>query len=342
MHLVPAAISDSISRNSSRHRAVVQRPGMEPVMEDGTDLYATSLQLPSPPASPNQSQRDWRTNTSTRRPSLTGSQAAPTSLPFRPRSSTGPSFPLTSAFQTSMLRSGMQSTPHTSTTQRYPSITTSPPPHEPSRSGSALLGSNPQVESVTKASRPVDPFRRLSTTDIRHRHPLQASAEPSASPPSSEQRAFLYPPESLRKPQYQEAGGSSSHRQGTSVSGSIHPSQSQSSHTRSSADTTRTGPSMVVSNQQQSHVQQQQQPALVKRKDSLALRPLPLSSFLHSPPHSPPSGPTARSRSNSVRTERSLPVYIPPLDPIPPLNFEHKYSPEDPEQKEGSQRKLKP
>ena len=100
-----------------------------------------------------------------------------------------------------------------------------------------------------------------------------------------------------------------------------------------------------------------QQPAFVPKKDSLALKPLPVSALLHSPPHSPPrsshssresSGslgvsqfahmsrsragsiasvaPRAPSREGSLYEGRSgrtgsSRAYLPPVEALPPMEF---------------------
>ena len=188
---------------------------MAPVPED-TDADehadARSLQLPSPPASPDGPTTQASSSSSRRRPSLSGRQPAPTAaLPHRPRAGTGPSvaLPLTAAFQTSVLRSGSSSVSTSASNspsasvpgagwgaatpgagadpshgghhqhRRFPSITaaraTSPPrasDHERIRPSSvAVRAPLPPAD---------DPLRRMSTTDIRQRHPYAAASSSSA------------------------------------------------------------------------------------------------------------------------------------------------------------------
>ncbi|KAH9856045.1 hypothetical protein C2E23DRAFT_563976 [Lenzites betulinus] len=441
---------------SSRHRPTTQKPGMEPVLEDSTpDAYAyaetRSLQLPSPPASPEQPQPyphfraspssaahlstaslsnpnaapapapSTSSSASRRRPSLTASQSAPTAtMPYRPRSSTGPAIPLTAAFQTSVLRSGSQSTAASSAASaghhRYPSIVTSPLALPPPSSLSAVPHRDatgrvrPSSVSVATGSsssstgaggllspdspemaRPSDAFRRMSTTDIRHRRPSQAGAGTEQNEP----RAFLRTADAARTTQIQP--GLAYDPRAASMSGgpggpsfttppphplsppALSPTPPRLSvHTRgasmapssatwrgsSSSHSSALSPQQPIpyqqyhqqyqqqqqqqyqQQQQQSQQQQQQGPALVRRKDSTALRPLPVSALM-----GPPSAGMAalslaqggggvggsRSRSNSVRSSRTgtSAVQLPPMDLGTPLNMSLRSSPEEDEREEG-------
>ncbi|KAH9889535.1 hypothetical protein C8Q73DRAFT_793733 [Cubamyces lactineus] len=371
----PAA---ALSRYSvSRPRTTTtQRPGMEPVLEDDAYAETRSLQLPSPPASPEQSQPHWRgihssvhaadasfasSSSTRRRPSLTATQSAPTAaMPHRPRSSTGPAIPLTAAFQTSVLRSGSQSTAATASAHRYPSIVTAPS----SASGRARPSSvsvaitsgggggtgstallSPESPEMT---RPTDAFRRMSTTDIRHRRPTHAE---QAQGQTGDPPVFGRPFDAART-------GTQGHAYvprtaSISISGpsfttpppnplspptlaptpprlSVHthsmhghpPSQSSSSSTHSR------GPSGG--------------PALVKRKDSPALRPIPVSALMGGPSSASMGGMSlggSRSRSNSVRSTRTGHGYgsaqLPPVDTVTPLTMSWKGSAEEDDESEG-------
>ncbi|RPD64312.1 hypothetical protein L226DRAFT_533601 [Lentinus tigrinus ALCF2SS1-7] len=329
--------------------------GMEPVPEDAdADEYAEtrSLQLPSPPASPDQSDPRW--SSSKRRPSLTGRQSAPNALPFRPRSSTGPSvaLPLTAAFQTSVLRSGSGSSTSnagaSSQVQRYPSITaaTSPPPRTRSRpssvsvtmsgaSSTSASTPSPALEADIMA-RPTEAFRRMSTSDVRHRQPYSSSAREddpigraylrssnaqhipevcNASPgPSSHRHAMVYnpppphavardgptfttPPPNPLSPvspmQVAPAHSSSAPRLSVSTNHHQRPSGMGSSHPPTVTWKSLASGSRASMSSQQSHLRD----------------------------------PT-RSRSNSVRSTRTLPSHLPPLDPVGPLSLSLDGSPE--------------
>ncbi|KAI0090868.1 hypothetical protein BDY19DRAFT_905106 [Irpex rosettiformis] len=91
------------------------------------------------------------------------------------------------------------------------------------------------------------------------------------------------------------------------------------------------------------------QPAFVRREDSQALKPIPASTLLHSPPHSPPRGshsrsgsinyPSMRSRSGSTASSYISPpsreggerdrsgrnpsprAVLPPVERLPPMEF---------------------
>jgi len=331
---VSPVFSSSATRSGSRSKAVTHKPGMEPLMEDTSYHQEGSRQLPSPPSSPDQFQPNWAPGSSRRRPGITGSHSSPSTLPFRPRSSTGPSVPLTTAFRTSLLHSNTQSSHMTAATQRYPSITSSPPPVSRSRASSVSIDAVATAQSQDAQPQPVIAPRRLSTTDIRHRHPASAAASGGGT-----SRAFLRSGEAARSPQYQEAGPSSFQRpkyeDAVSYTTSRPERPSPPTHLHSSprplstSDVSRLPPSSLTW-KAQPQSQSQQQPSLVRRKDSLALRPLPASLFappVPSVPSKPPSRETSsastRSRSHSVMSERSLPRHIPPLEPLQPLDFDN-------------------
>ncbi|OCH89881.1 hypothetical protein OBBRIDRAFT_793871 [Obba rivulosa] len=329
--LTPVSPIAPPSRNTSR-----VRPAMPPVMEDSPGSRPTSLQLPSPPSSPDQVQAHWRTHSS-RRPTITASHSAPTTLPFRPRSSTvtSPSFSLTSAFRSPLAQSNtvLSTSSASPMSQRYPSFNT-PSQHSRSRASSVSVdvGAFPQ----TYTPRPVDTSHRMSSSDIRHRHTSHQPHDPASSTVS------LRHPDSLRTSRYLTPGSSAPHQYAQPEHTApptfttpppaplsppvqpITPPRLSTTYSRAS-DAPRAGPSTVTWRAGSA----QQQPALVRRKDSLALRPI-APSFLHSPPqhspaHSPPSGPSGRSRSGSIRSVRTVPAHIPPLEPLPPLQFDARY-----------------
>lgn len=368
----------NLARTPSHARSVPHKPprSMEPVPEDtdadtGEYSETRSLQLPSPPASPDEDMR-WRaaagssSSPSSRRPSLSGRQSTPNALPsnFRPRSSTGPSaLPLTAAFQTSVLRSG--SGGGASSMQRYPSITRSPPPpsshrdreHERSRPSSVSVSMSMRASSSPSRvdaddnimARPTEAFRRLSTTDIRHRHPHSSREEDSA-------RGFLRTSDAVRVPHLQQLGpGPASHRHATVYNAPPPPPPG--------AHAVR-GPSGYSSPLTSSHLSPpalsplpsppSQAPRLTVHTNASA------STSMASPHHralgmggAHPSGVTwkslasgsraslasqqSRSRSNSVRSVRTLPGQLPPIDPVTPITLSLRGSPEDEEQDEEGQ-----
>ncbi|KAI0629075.1 hypothetical protein C8Q77DRAFT_1281004 [Trametes polyzona] len=393
---------------SGRHRAATHKPGMEPVLEDSPAdaAYAEtrSLQLPSPPASPEQRQPmpQWHatsamssasasaSSASRRRPSLTASQSAPTATTssHRPRSSTGPAIPLTAAFQTSVLRSGSQSTASSGAAtsgHRYPSIVTSPPLPSIPGASSSQARTRPSSVSVGQGallspespdmSRPTESFRRMSTTDIRHRRPAGPREDIEA-------RATLRATDVARTTQVQAGSGSGYDSRVASLSFggptfttppplplasppalsptpprlsvSVHGSQSPPTSALASAPSSWRASGSLQQQQQQQYQQYQQQqhhqhaqqhgPALVRRKDSAALRPLPVSALM-----SPGPGVGvgvgvggSRSRSNSVRSTRagsvSGMVQLPPLDPITPLTLSLQGSSEEEQEEERRRR----
>ncbi|KAI0716027.1 hypothetical protein C8T65DRAFT_738269 [Cerioporus squamosus] len=356
------ASTSSLARSGSYAPSITRKgPGMDPVPEDAdADEYAEtrSLQLPSPPASPDQSDARW----SNRRPSLAGRQSAPNALPFRPRSSTGPSvaLPLTAAFQTSVLRSGSTSSSSnpgaSSQVQRYPSITTSPPPRTRSRpssvsvpmsgsSGSSASTPSPAPEGDIMA-RPTEAFRRMSTSDVRHRQPYSNSARED----DPIGRAYLRSSNALQVPEVREAGpGHSSYRHAMVYNP---PPQHGVSRDGPTFTTPPPNPLSPVS------------PIPATHTPSSSARRLSVSTS-HTSQHSRPPGmgaphpPTVtwkslasgsrsslsshqshlrdptRSRSNSVRSTRTLPSQLPPLDPVTPLSLSLDGSPES--ENEGNQ-----
>ena len=374
--------------NLVRNASYARSPGMDPVPEDAdadASEYAETRslhQLPSPPASPDQDHVDARRRgssvSSSRRPSLAGRQSAPNALPssHRPRSSTGPSvgLPLTAAFQTSVLRTGAGTSSSVAPpssfghSQRYPSITTSSPPPR-SRPSSASVSSissamaaraspspspSPAPDTTDIMARPTEAFRRMSTTDIRQRHPRSARSDsPNA---EGQARAFLRTSDALRMPQVYEGTTSetsrlsSSHRHaavyqpppaGVGIAGGAPPSSFASSSRLplsptspptlspiATPVTSSAAPRLTV-HTNQSHSRPpgmgSAQPSTVNWKTLASGSRSSLASTHHSSSH--PSVP--RSRSNSVRSVRTLPSHLPPLDPLPPLSIGLKGSSEE-------------
>jgi len=297
--------------SGSRSRRHTMKPFMEPVPEHGSHTSTHSRQLPSPPASPDQDQL-WR---GSRRPPLTGTQSLSSTLPFRPRSGSGPAPPLTNAFEASLL-------------------TASPSPdfdahRSRSRSSSISREAGQQSEGVL---RPVDAFRRMSTTDIRHRHPTYSPPERGMAPISVQPtRAYTRSPEpGPSQPSGFNRRASSAASPPTLFSPVPLNTATPPPHSsyQSSADIGRTQPPSQawrssLPPRPPSQSQHEHQPALVKRGDSRALRPLPPSAFA-SPPTSPPTS-SSHSRTSSVRsveTERSIPVRVPSFNPLPPMEFD--------------------
>ncbi|KAI0741201.1 hypothetical protein C8Q76DRAFT_765584 [Earliella scabrosa] len=339
----------NLSRTTSLARSATHRPhGMDPVPEDadaGDYAETRSLQLPSPPASPDQDLR-WRgsssasASTSGRRPSLSGRQSAPNALPFRPRSSTGPSvaLPLTAAFQTSVLRSGSSSSATGATPQRYPSITASTSPPARSRPSSVSVSvSRASPDPDPLMSRPTEAFRRLSTTDIRHRTPHSHSGAESPG------RAFLRTSDAARVPQVQEMGrGPSSYRHATVYSpppppppssppmpGPLTPPALSPLPSPPSAAPRLTVHTSGSSGRESSHARAlgmgAAHPSTVTWKSLASGSRASLASQ------------QSRSRSNSVRSVRTLPGLLPPIDPVTPLSLSLEGSPEEEERAEDAQ-----
>ncbi len=81
----------------------------------------------------------------------------------------------------------------------------------------------------------------------------------------------------------------------------------------------------------------------MRRKDSNALRPLPVSALMGAPPSAMGMGGSgSRSRSNSVRSTRigtgMGTVQLPPLEPVAPLTMSLRSSPEDEQEQEERER----
>ncbi|EJF57581.1 hypothetical protein DICSQDRAFT_183109 [Dichomitus squalens LYAD-421 SS1] len=375
--------------NLARNASYARSRGMDPVPEDAdadASEYAETRslrQLPSPPASPDQDHVDARRRgssvSSSRRPSLAGRQSAPNALPssYRPRSSTGPSvgLPLTAAFQTSVLRTGSGASsssiaPSRSSFahgQRYPSITTSSPPPR-SRPSSASVSSMSSVMAAARASpspspapdtndvmaRPTEAFRRMSTTDIRQRHPRASSSRPDSPNAEGQARAFLRTSDALGMPQVYEtttsgtsSRPSSSHRHavvynppppGTGISGGAPPSSFASSRPLPLTPTSppalspiatpaasSSAPRLSVHTNPRAPGTGSAQPSAVNWKSLASGSRTSLASTHHSSSQTP----LPRSRSNSVRSVRTLPSHLPPLDPLPPLSIGLKGSSEE-------------
>ncbi|PIL33371.1 hypothetical protein GSI_03991 [Ganoderma sinense ZZ0214-1] len=396
----------SVARNMGYTRSMTHKPlGMDTVPEDGAadaSEYAETRslhQLPSPPLSPDEPHVDARRRgssvSSSRRPSVGGRHhGAPTALPtHRPRSSTGPSvaLPLTAAFQTSVLRSGSgtsSSVPPSSfgQGQRYATLTSSlpPPRSRPSSvSVSSALGPprplpspSPFPETDGSMPRPVtESFRRMSTTDIRTRHPLSSSSRPNSPSREGPSRVFMRSPASLGTPQASEATTSgtssrpsSSHRHavvhtppplpsiGLGAGGSVVPSSfappsslplsPTSPPSLSPAGTpvsASTGPQLLVHTH--SHARSPgmstAHPSTVNWKSLASGSRASVASASSQNPNAYPS--VSRSRSNSVRSVRTLPVppHLPALDALPPLSMALKGTGDD-DGEDGDPRRRKP
>ncbi|KAJ3554619.1 hypothetical protein NM688_g3017 [Phlebia brevispora] len=169
------------------------------------------------------------------------------------------------------------------------------------------------------------------------------------------QRAALSYASPSHQSQTAEAGPSSSHARSRTASSRLDPAHSPEaaelatfsfSPSRRSSISQTLAPTLAPTSSARS------QPALVRKKDSPALKPIPAAALLHSPPHSPPLramhgregslsipvfSSTSRSRSGSVasvapsregsvyegrtgRRESSRPV-LPSFQPLPPMEF---------------------
>ena len=352
--------SSHLARSDSYYAPSVTRMGlgMEPVPEDGdADEYAEtrSLQLPSPPASPDQFDARW--SSSRRRPSLTGRQTAPNALPFRPRSSTGPSMPLplTAAFQTSVLRSGSGSSTANAGAgpqlQRYPSITTSPPPRTRSRPSSvsvtmsgasapAASGSTPlPAPGADLMARPTEAFRRMSTSDVRHRQPYSSTARED----DPIGRAYLRSSNAHQVPEVRNASpGPSSHRHAMVYNPPPPHTVSRdgpTSNPLSPVSPVRVLPTPPTSSAPRLSVStgHHQRPPGMGAPHPPTVNWKSLASGSRTSLSSQPSAfrdPT-RSRSNSVRSTRTLPAHLPPMDPVAPLSLGLDGSPDS--ENEGQQ-----
>ncbi|KAH9942231.1 uncharacterized protein BXZ73DRAFT_97650 [Epithele typhae] len=184
---------------------------MAPLYEDGDggDLAETrSLQLPSPPASP-----DRGYGPQARRPSLTGRPTSTSTSSGRPRAGTGPStpLPLTAAFNTSVLKAGggegarLGRSASVSGSNRFPAIAPRSRPSSATVRPHAHAGED--AEGEKEMARPTEAFRRMSTTDIRQRHPYareleltQPAAGTSASAGRRHRDAAVYSPPAPRSP----------------------------------------------------------------------------------------------------------------------------------------------
>lgn len=287
----PGAPAQPMS-SSSRSRRHTMKPFMEPVPEHGGHTSPHSRQLPSPPASPDQDQPLQ----GTRRPTLTGTHSLSATLPFRPRSGSGPAPQLANAFDPSLL-TALPSPDFDAHSSR-------------SRSSTVSQEGGQQSEGVL---RPAEAFRRMSTTDIRHRRPTYSPTErePGPSQPSGSGRraSSAAVPPTLFSPVPLNTATPPPHAPYRNPTGS---GRSEPSNlTWRSSLPPRPLP------------QHEPQPALVKRGDSRALRPLPPSAFA-SPPTSPrPSSSHSRTSSGrSVQTERSLPARVPPFNALPTMEFD--------------------
>ncbi|KZT00529.1 uncharacterized protein LAESUDRAFT_718080 [Laetiporus sulphureus 93-53] len=316
---VSPVFSPNLARSGSRAR----RPGMEPVLEDSsTDqrVNSESRQLPSPPASPDQPQPTTR---GSRRPSLAGSHSSSPALPFRPRSSTvtGPSMLLAGAFRSNPRHSTAPS-PHVSSTLQAhpPSVPSSSA--QSSRSRATSVDFSSQAQDIRPA---IDAFRRMSTTDIRQLRPSTAVREDA-----EREHAFLRTSDALRAPPHYDKAGHSSARKDE-------PRVAHQSASTASASAQAPRPSTSHGHPETRSYSHQNQPVLVKRKDSLALRPIPVSHFMQPGVNRTLGGGSTRPRSSSVMSERSLPRPLPPIDPSSPLELSVPFS-HSSESEEGTKR----
>lgn len=384
-------------------------PGSSPLSASGIELSMEhpvkaksrpsrphSIQLPSPPASPPVPQssqsgsftrsRSVRSNSNAvlpqsdirfnkLRPPISSNHSAPTSLPFRPpTSSTSPpsswntpytasssstqSPPLTGAFRKG---SSIVSASSNDNSSRYPAISsvdnTLPTSISRRRSGSTVSEMPPTTHRTPLETRlrPADMFRRASLSTnapVLPGNRLKSSASSVMSlpiggsediPEPSTSRAYLRMSGSHHTaPQYETVHSTHGGQSGSSPyfdatartepsssttrASSLHPSSDNPRSSRS----IRPLPVPPTQSQTQTHLQpltsstssmashssvppetspsykkisKSGQPAYVKRKDSPALRPLPQSPFLSSPPTSPPLRPThhsSRSRGGSI------------------------------------------
>ncbi|KAI1784344.1 hypothetical protein LXA43DRAFT_225345 [Ganoderma leucocontextum] len=389
-HMAPRTMSISplspvspstVARNTNYTRSATHKPpGMDTVPEDGdadASEYAETRslhQLPSPPLSPDQPHVDARRRGSSVSSSRAGRQSAPSAPPsHRPRSSTGPSvaLPLTAAFQTSVLRSGSGASASSSAPpsafghgQRHARLTSSSPPPR-SRPSSVSMSSatgpprplpspSPAPDTEQSMARPVtQAFRRMSTTDIRYRHPLSSSSRPGSPGMEGQSRVFMRPSDALRIPQASEATTSgtssrpsSSHRHvvvhnppplpsiGLGTGGSVVPSSFATPPSLPLSPTSlpalspaatpvavSTGPQLSVHTHSHARTSGMgsAHPSAVNWKSLASGSRASLASASTQAPNAYPSVP--RSRSNSVRSVRTLPVppYLPALDSLSPL-----------------------
>ncbi|EPS93892.1 hypothetical protein FOMPIDRAFT_92375 [Fomitopsis schrenkii] len=327
------------------------RPGMDAVAEHSAGNLPPLRQLPSPPSSPEQYEPNYRTSASRRRPSVTANPSAPSVLPYRPRSSTTTSVPLAAAFQTSLL-SGTPSK-HVSTVphahHRYPSLAGPTP-----RSRAASVSLEP-IPDHSPLERPSDASRRMSTAELRHRHPSSTGATHGSHPTtgsahgsgsSAATHGLGHQPraalggrhiETARIPEFGEPGPSSYTHKHRSMqlerSPPLFPPSSSPLSPPPSARPIRPLPIPGAQGPPRPGMGHPQMPVLVKKRDSPALRPLPASPF--APPGSgastaagkQPAAASTRMRSSSVMSERSMPRQLPPLAPLPPLEFDPDLSP---------------
>ncbi|KAH9918816.1 uncharacterized protein B0H18DRAFT_1122888 [Fomitopsis serialis] len=317
--LSPVSPVFTMSRGASRSRPGTARTGMEPLIEDGTPSAGPPplRQLPSPPSSPDQYEPNFRGSTTRRRPS------------------------------TSLL-SGTQSAHASTSTHRYPSLAV---PASRSRASSVSLA---PIPDLSPTERPTDAARRMSmsTTELRHRHPSSAAATQgshsashgtvtrSGTPSHGATHAGIQP----RIPEYGEAGPSTWQRRRSMQLERSPPPFTGSPSPLSPPPSARPIRPLPVPgapagarphSQSQSHTQHEAQshqhlPPIVRKRDSPALRPLPASPFVQAGAVSRQSSLSAgtRTRSSSVMSERSMPRQLPPLAPLPPLEFGAEFVPD--------------
>lgn len=287
---------------------------------------------------------------------------------------------LTAAFQAPVARSGSQSTgPSTFSKPPSPIPEASVPDAATRARSPSVISERHHRAPQGGRPRPVDMLRQDSGMSTRSSRRASMPAPPSSYVPAPEEepdrrRAYLRSNTSLQTPHIESTPHTP---EGQSVAPSYfdrRPHLPQSASSRSSVispaaeqtpasnstspretDYAYNSPSLhefgtsrrnsvssvVVPGPSSSR---SRQPAFVRREDSQALRPMPATALLHSPPHSPPKGshsrsgslsygmPDMRSRSGSVaspsRDDRdrmgrnpSVRAVLPPVERLPPMEF---------------------
>ncbi|PSR79487.1 hypothetical protein PHLCEN_2v7012 [Hermanssonia centrifuga] len=335
-------------------------------------------------------QADWRFSTPRPRPSLSSTISAPNALPFRPTSSSTstcspravgqlPHSPptssllsphsLTNTFRSPLHRSNSQST--TSDIARYPSLTSQQPipegatwsPSARSRAGSTA--SERPARPQGARPRPVEMLReegsesavrssgRRASMSAAPPAAFATSEDPTATDAHGSHRAYLRSSVSIQTPPTEVVHTP----EGQTMSPSYFDPRYRHTLTAAAPPGTSGSPSSYsLSPSRRSSISQgtttplKSQPALVRRKDSPALRPIPVSTLMYSPPTSPPhygsssgfTAPSAYSQSRSraasvasVAPSRDGSVYegrsgrrhsvrsvLPSVDSLSPMDFE--------------------
>ncbi|KAH8087869.1 hypothetical protein BXZ70DRAFT_910152 [Cristinia sonorae] len=263
------------------------------------------------------------------------SSALPTSSGHHASSSVSglASPPLTSAF-----RSGLTSASRSSSSNApssYHGASSPPPisgalsPQSRSRSGSisSVASERPARTHMESRLRPNDMLRRasistntVSPVGLQSTTIAEASHSGVADSPSSS-RAYLRMSESHHTtPRYEAAPAAQEHSitpsyfdvdprgrsraaMASSTSLAVHPSTLQSHTPDYPSFSSTLHPRSASRQSSRDHSSSHVVGAYVRKKDSPALRPLPASPFMHSPPQSPPS----RSRSGTVTSGMTTP-----------------------------------